>query len=112
MGLTVISGLAAIVLNVPVIRIVLFTTSLRFGFDLAGQVALSNSKLAFIAASQHPKIKDGMILQILNPKAYSVNPALYSSFTFLLNDLLLEILLKMIIGKCLVSSPFHLGLCG
>ena len=47
-GLAVISGLAAIVFSVPVVRGVLMAASLAYLVYLAGRIALAGSKLAFI----------------------------------------------------------------
>ncbi|MDA8577334.1 LysE family transporter [Rhodobacteraceae bacterium] len=106
-GLAVISGLAAIVFSVPVVRGLLMTASLAYLVYLAGRIALAGSKLAFIDARRLPGIKDGILLQIINPKAYAVNSALYSGFAFLPDNLLLETLLKLLIGNA-VWFPIHL----
>ena len=68
---------------------------------------LAGSKLAFIDARRRPGVKDGILLQIINPKAYAVNSALYSGFAFLPDNLLLETLLKLLIGNA-VWFPIHL----
>ena len=106
-GLAVISGLAAIVFSVPVVRGMLMAASLAYLVYLAGRIALAGSKLAFIDARRRPGVKDGILLQIVNPKAYAVNSALYSGFAFLPDNLLLETLLKLLIGNA-VWFPIHL----
>ena len=106
-GLAVISGLAAIVFSVPVVRGVLMAASLAYLVYLAGRIALAGSKLAFIDARRRLGVKDGILLQIINPKAYAVNSALYSGFAFLPDNLLLETLLKLLIGNA-VWFPIQL----
>ena len=91
----------------PRARGVLMAASLAYLVYLAGRIALAGSKLAFIDARRRPGVKDGILLQIINPKAYAVNSALYSGFAFLPDNLLLETLLKLLIGNA-VWFPIHL----
>jgi threonine/homoserine/homoserine lactone efflux protein len=112
-GLAVISGLAAIVFSVPVVRGVLMAASLAYLVYLAGRIALAGSKLAFIDARRRPGVKDGILLQIINPKAYAVNSALYSGFAFSARQPAAgnptETAYRQ---RDLVSYPFDLAFCG
>ncbi len=80
--LLVISGLSAIVLTEPVVRSVLVWASIAYFLRLALGIALAGAKVGFIAARQAPRLHDGVILQIINPKAYAVSTLLFGGFAF------------------------------
>lgn len=107
-GLIVISGLAAIVLGAPVIRSVLMAASVGYLLYLAARIAFAGSKLAFIEAKSPPGIPTALTLQIINPKAYAVNTALFSGFAYFPENLLLETISKIIILN-LIWIPIHLA---
>lgn len=107
-ALAVITGLAAIVLGVPVVRWVLMAASFAYLLYLAARIAFAGSRIAFIEATSPPGLGAGMALQAINPKAYAVNTALFTGFAFLPGQLGLEVALKLVILN-LIWVPIHLG---
>lgn len=106
-SLAVVTGLATIIFSVPVVRSVLIIASSGYLFYLAARIALSGSKIAFIEAASPPGFLSGVFLQFVNPKAYAVNTALFTSFAFYPEHLGLEIILKFIIMN-IIWIPLHL----
>jgi threonine/homoserine/homoserine lactone efflux protein len=107
-AITVVSGLAAAVLAVPVIREVLLFVSVCYMIYLAAKVAFAGSKIGFIEARESPGFKDGIALQAINPKAYVANTVLFTGFSFLPNNIPAEITLKFLIWIGL-WIPVHFG---
>ncbi len=95
--LGVISGLAAVMLADPRIRTVFYLISVGYLVYLAFRIAFAGSRLAFIERANPPGLKGGVLLQIVNPKAYAVNTALFSAFAFMPQTPALEIALKLLI---------------
>ena len=106
-SLAVVTGLAAIVLSVPVVRSVLLYASAAYLFYLALKIALSGTRIAFIKADKPPGFVGGLALQAINPKAYAVNTALFTGFPFLPDNLLAETLLKFLMMN-MIWVPIHL----
>ena len=107
-ALAVITGLAAIVLAVPVIRWVLLTASLAYLLYLAAKIAFAGSKIAFIAATSPPGIGAGVLLQAINPKAYAVNASLFTGFPYAPESLVFETVTKLLIMNA-IWIPIHLA---
>ena len=105
-ALGVISGVAAVVLADPRIRGVLFVASVGYLLYLAFRIATAGSRLAFIEAARPPGIRDGLLLQAVNPKAYAVNTALFSGFAFLPDAAVQEAALKLLIVNA-IWLPIH-----
>lgn len=106
-ALAVISGLAAIVLGAPGVRGVLMVLSVAYLLYLAGRIALTGSKVAFIEARTPPGVVSGLLLQIINPKAYAVNTALFTGFAIFPGNLFAETLVKVLIFNA-IWIPIHL----
>ena len=106
-ALAVVSGLAALIFSIPWLRTVLLIASALYLLYLAGRIALSGSKIAFIEARKKPGVIDGILLQTINPKAYAVNTTLFSGFAFDADSLLLETIAKFIIINA-IWIPIHL----
>lgn len=106
--LAIASGLAAIVLSVPSLRIVMLIVSTGYLFYLACRIALSGSRLAFIESKRAPGFIDGVILQFINPKAYAINSVLMGGFGFWPESLWIEVGIKLLIVN-LLWIPIHLG---
>jgi threonine/homoserine/homoserine lactone efflux protein len=106
-GLAVISGLAAIVLGVPVVRSVLLIASMGYLLYLAGRIGFAGSRVAFIEAKSPPGIPSGILLQVINPKAYAVNTALFTGFAFYPHSFAVETLTKLLILNA-IWIPIHL----
>lgn len=65
----------------PVVRVVLLLASSTYLGYLAVKIALAGTKIGFIHMAA-PGFLTGVILQLINPKAYAVNTMLSSSFAF------------------------------
>ena len=107
-ALAVISGVAAVVLSVPVVRNLLMAASIAYLLYLAGRIAFAGSRIAFIEASAAPGPGAGILLQAINPKAYAVNTTLFAGFPFAPDNLLFETVAKLVIVN-LIWIPIHLG---
>ena len=93
----VVAGYAALLLATPYIRTVLMALSFGYLFWLALKIAFAGRKLAFIQADRPPGLVGGVTLQIINPKAYVVNTALFTGFAFANSSLLAETAWKFLI---------------
>jgi threonine/homoserine/homoserine lactone efflux protein len=103
----VISGLAAIMLSVPAIRWILMGASLLYLIYLAARIAFAGSKIAFVAATVAPGVMAGVMLQVINPKAYVVNTSLFTGFPFAPENLLFETITKLLLVNA-IWIPIHL----
>lgn len=106
-ALAVVSGLAAIVFSVPMVRNVLLVASALYLLYLAYRIAFAGANIAFIEATKQPGIKEGVLLQAINPKAYAVNTTLFTGFAFLSGSLMGETLIKFAIINA-IWIPVHL----
>jgi threonine/homoserine/homoserine lactone efflux protein len=107
-GVMVISGLAALMLSVPWLRVTLLTASVLYLVWLAAKIAFSGSRVGFASAEAAPGFVNGVTLQLINPKAYVVNTALFSGFPFWPGSLMAETLAKFAIIN-LLWLPIHLA---
>jgi threonine/homoserine/homoserine lactone efflux protein len=105
-GLMVISGLAALLLSVPWLRTVLLIGSVAYLVYLAWRIAFSGSQITFIHKASAPGFINGVTLQVINPKAYLVNTALFTGFAFWPQSLLTETLIKFAIIN-VIWVPIH-----
>ncbi|WP_373086253.1 LysE family translocator [Sneathiella sp.] len=106
-ALAVVSGLAAVVFTVPVVRDVLLVLSVLYLSYLAFRIAFSGAKIAFIETTKEPGIFAGIALQLINPKAYAVNATFFTGFAFLPGALASETLIKFVIMNA-IWVPIHL----
>ncbi len=106
-AIATVTGLAAVILADPRIRTVLFVASTCYLLYLAARIALAGSKLGFIEAQSPPGLWGGITLQMINPKAYVVNTAIFSGFAFFPQSLSIEIILKFLIFNA-IWIPIHL----
>ncbi len=106
-ALAVITGLAAIVFASPMIRTILMFASTAYLFYIAIRIALAGSEIGFIRAQGYPNIKDGILLQLINPKAYAVSTFLFSGFPIMEGSYLMEVSLKLFIFN-LIWFPIHI----
>ncbi|WP_112324086.1 LysE family translocator [Oceanibium sediminis] len=79
-ALAVVSGLAALLLGDPVLRVALGAASTLYLLYLAAKIAFAGARIAFIHPEQPPGLRDGVLLQLINPKAYAVNTVMFSNF--------------------------------
>ncbi|MDE0697550.1 MAG: LysE family translocator [Boseongicola sp.] len=109
--LAVISGLAALVLAEPGIRVVLTMASAAYLLWLASRIAFAGTRIAFIEQPSPPGIRGGILLQAVNPKAYVVNTTLFSGFAFMAEYPLFEIGIKLFILNVLWTAIHVVWLC-
>ena len=95
--LAVVSGLASIILAAPWMRSLLLMASAGYLGFLAFRIAFAGSQIAFITPKTKPGLIAGVGLQLVNPKAYAVNTALISGFSFYIDNLVIEIAIKLLI---------------
>jgi threonine/homoserine/homoserine lactone efflux protein len=100
-ALAVVTGVAAAVLAVPEVRTVLLYASAAYLLYLALRIAFAGSKIAFIQRQSAPGVVGGLMLQVINPKAYAVNTAFFSGFGFMPGDLVMELVIKFAIMNAL-----------
>lgn len=103
----VASGLAAVVLALPGLRVLLLGASLAYLLYLAFRIATAGSKIAIAAAERPLGFLNGVTLSIINPKAYAVTTTLFSGFAFYPSNTVLEALAKTAILVA-ISVPIHL----
>lgn len=103
----VVSGLATVVLATSWARNTLLVISTVYLLYLAFRIAFAGSKIAFISADRQPGIIAGLLLQAINPKAYTVNMVWFSGFAFWPESLLTETLIKFLLINA-IWIPIHL----
>ncbi|WP_425403111.1 LysE family translocator [Hwanghaeella sp.] len=106
-AVAVVTGLAAVVLADEVLRTVLIFVSAGYLLYLALRIARSGSKISFIEKQAAPGFLGGLMLQLINPKAYVVNSAFFFGYPFHFDSLWTEILLKFLITN-IIWIPVHL----
>ena len=106
-ALIVVSGLAAIILATPWARNTLLAVSALYLLYIALRIALAGKRIAFIEATKVPGIRDALLLQIVNPKAYAVNTTWLSGFALFPESLGFETLVKFAIINA-IWIPIHL----
>lgn len=106
-ALIVVSGLAAIILATPWARNTLLVASALYLLYLAARIAFAGKKIAFIHAEEIPGLGAGLLLQLINPKAYAVNMTWFSGFVLFPDSLLTETLVKFLVIN-LIWVPIHL----
>lgn len=109
-ALAVVTGLAALILASTMIRTVLMIASTAYLLYLAYKIATAGSRIGFTAATRQPGIRDGVALQLINPKAYVVNTTLFSGFAFLPHSYVAEVGLKFLISNLIWASLHFLWL--
>ena len=105
--LAVATGLIAILLSIPSLRIFLLILSTFYLFYLASKIALAGSNIAFIKAKSPHCIISGVLLQAINPKAYVVNTTFVSGFAFYQSSFAVELIIKFFIMNS-IWIPLHL----
>jgi threonine/homoserine/homoserine lactone efflux protein len=95
-SLAVITGVAAVILADPIIRTILLVASAAYLGYLALRIAFAGAKIAFMHM-EAPGFTTGVMLQLINPKAYAVNTTLFSSFAFYPDSYAVETGIKLVI---------------
>lgn len=106
--LGVITGVVAVMMSMPGLRLLLMVASVGYLLFLAARIAFAGARIAFIEARAAPGVKAGLLLQLINPKAYAVNSALITGFAFYPSSLAIETAVKLIIMN-VIWVPIHLG---
>ncbi len=106
--LLVISGLVNFLEGLPQIRVILIFISLCYLSYIAFQIAASNSNSGLERTTILVSFKDGLIIQLINPKAYTVALALFSGFPFSKQMLFVEIYPKLLITN-VIFIPAYLA---
>jgi len=106
-ALAVVTGLAAIVLSNSFLRVALMLCSSSYLLFLAYRIATQGADISFSKSDRKPGILAGILLQLVNPKAYAVNTAMYTAFLIYPNSIILEIGIKFVIMN-LIWFPIHL----
>ncbi|ASJ76260.1 LysE family translocator [Granulosicoccus antarcticus] len=106
-ALAVVTGLAGLVLAQPALRTILMYASIAYLCYLAFRIAFAGSKIRFIQSAKPPGIRDAVLLQAINPKAYVVNTALFTGFPFAGMALWQETTWKFLLMN-LIWVPIHL----
>jgi len=106
-ALIVVSGLAAIILATPWARNTLLVVCAIYLMYLAVRIAFAGRKIAFIEAREKPGLRAGLLLQLINPKAYAVNMTWFTGFVLVPGSMTAETLLKFLIIN-LIWIPIHL----
>jgi threonine/homoserine/homoserine lactone efflux protein len=102
------SGLAALVLAEPRLRLALTIVSAAYLGWLALRIALQGDRLALADHARPPGIGAGIVLQALNPKCHAVNLSLFSGFPLAEGAMGFEIALKLALINA-IWLPVHLG---
>ena len=92
-------------MNSFALAVLLLTSSAYLGY-LALKIALAGTKIGFIHIAA-PGVITGIMLQLINPKAYAVNTVLFSSFAFYPQNFYVETGLKLLLNNA-VWIPIHL----
>ena len=106
-ALAVVTGLAAIVLSNSFLRVALMLCSSSYLLFLAYRIATQGADISFSKSDRKPGILAGILLQLVNPKAYAVNTAMYTAFLIYPNSIILEIGIKFVIMN-LIWFPIHM----
>ena len=105
--IAVMTGLAGIMLSIPLLRTILLVASALYLGYLAFKIATAGARIAFIESKSSPGIANGILLQIINPKAYAVSTTLLSGFNYAPDSPLFESITKLIIYN-IIWVPIHL----
>ena len=105
-SLLVITGLSSIIFAVPTMRMVFLIVSTSFLLFLSYKIITHGSKIAVPNHLSVPDVTDGIILQLINPKAYAVHTIIFSGFSIYPNDFFLETVWKFIVMNA-IWFPIH-----
>ncbi len=103
--LIVFSGLSTLLFEFPGLRSVLFLLSLTYFVYLAARIGLAGSRLGIVTRAP-PGFRAGIMLQLVNPKAYMTVSALYFGFPILANSPVNEAIIKIIVAN-IIWIPGH-----
>lgn len=107
-ALAVVTGLAGVLFSVPYLRGALFAISAIYLLYLAAKVGFSGAKIGFMATPKAPGLAGGVMLQLINPKAYAVNTMMFTGFNYWPGNLAAELITKFLIMNA-IWVPLHLA---
>ena len=105
--IAVATGLAAFIFSFPPVRTGLLIVSLGYLVYLAFRIASAGSQIAIVASDKPLGYGNGLLLSVINPKAYAVSTMLFSGFPFYPDNILLENTTKLAIFLA-IAVPIHL----
>lgn len=105
--LMVISGISAVILAVPWLRLVMLLASVGYLTYLAWRIANAGARIGFTAATKPLGFRNGFLMQFINPKAYVVSATLFSGFAFLPQAPFWEVVIKLVVFNA-IWIPVHL----
>jgi len=103
----VATGLFALIAANDGIRAVLAILSAGYLAWMAAKIALSGTNVGFIAARTAPSMLDGILLQLINPKAYVVGTTLFGGFSFMPDSFWAEVAIKFLLIN-MIWIPVHI----
>ena len=107
-SLIVISGLWTLLEALPNLRVVLSVCSLAYFIYLAIKIALASSEVGFGLLSKAPSFAEGVVLQLVNPKAYAANAFLFTNFAMYPGEWALEMGAKILVSNA-IWIPMHIA---
>ncbi len=107
-ALSVILGLASLILNYPILRLILLIFSSAYLIYLALKILRQSFINSANFSNKKLNFSNGIIIQLLNPKNYLVQIALFSGFLIWPSDFILEVIYKILIAN-LIWIPGHLA---
>lgn len=105
-AIIVFSGLSSLLMEIPTLRTALFFMSMVYFTYFAARIGVAGSELG-IKSKSLPGCNSGIMLMLINPKAYMTMSALYLGFPLLSLNPLNEALIKIIIAN-IIWVPGHL----
>ena len=94
-------------ISYPPLRSILLAVSAAYLLYIAFRIATSDGGVAIVAAERPLRFANGILLQIINPKAYAVMTALFTGFAIHPQNTLVESLVKAAVFTA-ISVPVHL----
>ena len=105
-SILVITGISSIIFALPSMRMAFLIISTGFLLFMSYKIIAHGSKIAFPNHLSVPNVLDGIVLQLINPKAYAVHTLIFSGFSINPNDFFLETTWKFIVLNA-IWFPIH-----
>ena len=106
--LLVASGATALIFSVPYARTILLVASVAYLIYLAAKIAFAGANVAFISTNTPLRWHNGVLLSLINPKAYAVMSAMALGYRFLPENYPVEAAIKILMLLA-ISIPIHLA---
>ncbi len=105
-SILVITGIASVIFSLPYMRTVFLLISTSFLFLLSYKIITRGSNIAFSSHLAIPSTFDGIVLQLMNPKAYAVHTIVFSGFSIFPDSFLFETIWKFLVMNA-IWLPLH-----